>query len=279
MDPIFIQIGPLTIRWYGLLLTLAIFLGYHLAERIVKARGHDPEQFSRAAFWAVVAGVVGARAVYVLTSWPEFAADPLRALYVWEGGLSFHGAILGGILAFLSFYWRERTPLWDYLDAAVPGVALGVIAGRIGNLMNGSDTVGRLTSLPIGFTWPEWATGFPGICTATGKLAFGYCPGEVVRGPVHLAQVYGALVGVLLLVASYFWLRAKKPPGYVFWQFVFWYSLLRSVIEEPFRLNPLWVKVYENPELGIGLLTATQLVSIPLILLSGYMLFRYRRQG
>jgi len=60
MDPIFIEIGPITIRWYGLLITAAIFAGFYIAERIVKARGHDPEQFSRVAFWAVVFGVVGA---------------------------------------------------------------------------------------------------------------------------------------------------------------------------------------------------------------------------
>jgi len=277
MDPIFIQIGPLTVRWYGVLITLAIFIGYEIAERIVRMRGLDPERFSRVATWAVFGGVVGARAVYVLTNLGDFAQDPLRALYIWEGGLSFHGGILGGILVFLYYYWKERIPIYDYLDAAVPGVALGIIAGRIGNLMNGSDTVGRLTSLPVGFTWPEWAEGFPGICTATGDLAFGFCAGEVVRGPVHLTQIYGALIGLVLLVASYFWLKAKKPSGYAFWQFVFWYSLLRSLLEEPFRINPLWLPVYENPELGIGFFTATQLVSIPLILLSGYMLLRYRR--
>ncbi len=279
MDPVFIHIGPLTIRWYGLLLTLAIFAGYTIAERIVRARGHDPEQFSRAAFWAVLAGVVGARAVYVLTSWPDFAGEPIRVLRIWEGGLSFHGAILGGLLAFLYFWRREGIPLYDYLDAAVPGVSLGIIAGRIGNLMNGSDTAGRLTQLPIGFTWPDWAVGFPGICTANGTLAYGPCPGEVVRGPVHLTQLYGALVGVILLVLAFRWLRSNRPPGYTFWQFVFWYSLLRSTLEEPFRLNPLWLKLYENPEAGVGLLTATQLVSIPLILLSGYMLLRYRRKA
>ncbi len=274
MDPIFVQFGPLTIRWYGLLLTLAIFAGYAIAERIVKERGHDVELFGRAAFWAVVFGVVGARLVYVVTSWPQFAGDPGRILAIWQGGLAFHGAILGGVAAFYYFYRRYRAPIYDYLDAAIPGVALGVVAGRLGNLMNGSDTVGRLTSLPIGFTWPDWASGFPGICTATGDLAFGPCAGAVVRGPVHLTQIYGALIGVVLFFLALRWLAARKPPGYVFWQFVLWYSLLRSVFEEPFRLNPLWWPVYLNEKLGIGFFTATQLVSIPLILLAGYMLRR-----
>ncbi len=272
-----IQIGPLAVRWYGFLLTLAVFLGYTLALRRIRAWDLDPEAFERAAFWAVVFGVVGARLGYVLTSPGPFLQNPLEILYVWHGGLSFHGAILGGALAFYYFYRRYSYPLWSYLDAATPGVALGIIAGRIGNLMNGSDTVGRLTSLPIGFIWPEWATGFPGVCPGIDDISQIWQCTELLRGPVHLTQVYGALVGLILLPLSYRWLRrAKERPGYAFWKFVLWYSVLRFGIEEPFRLNPLWLPVYRNDELGIGLFTATQVISLPLILLALYML---RRQG
>jgi Prolipoprotein diacylglyceryltransferase len=164
MNPTMIQIGPLRIQWYGFLLTLAIFIGFELAKRRLKVWGFDPEKFETVAFFAVVFGVVGARLGYVLTSPGYFLENPVEILYIWHGGLSFHGAILGGALVFLYYYKKKGHPLWPYLDAATPGVALGIIAGRIGNLMNGSDTVGRLTTLPIGFTWPEWAKGFPGIC-------------------------------------------------------------------------------------------------------------------
>lgn len=96
MDPVMVQIGPLAIRWYGVLLTLAIFLGYELARRRLRAWGWDLEPFERVVFWAVVFGVVGARLGYVLTSPGYFLENPLGALYIWHGGLSFHGAILGG---------------------------------------------------------------------------------------------------------------------------------------------------------------------------------------
>ena len=138
MDPILIQIGPLTIRWYGFLLTLAIFVAFELAKRRIKAWGLDAERFEAAAFWAVVFGVVGARLFYVLTSWKEFAPNPVSALYIWQGGLSFHGAVLFGALVFYYYHRRYGLPLYPYLDAATPGVALGIVAGRIGNLMNGS---------------------------------------------------------------------------------------------------------------------------------------------
>ncbi len=278
MHPIMIQIGPLTVRWYGFLITLAIFIGYFLARRYVARKGYDPDKFEEAIFWAVVAGVIGARLVYVLTSWGEFAHDPVRILYIWQGGLAFHGAILGGLIPLVWLAKKHGVPVYVYLDATLPGIALGIIGGRIGNLMNGSDTVGRLTNLPLGYTWPAWARGFPGICSSTGQLAWGFCNGEVLRGPVHLTQLYGAAIGLVLLVLSFYWWKQNHKPGWAFWNFVLWYSLLRSLLEEPFRLNPLWWPVYVNRELGIGFFTATQLVSIPLIILALYMLWRIRRE-
>ncbi len=279
MNPTMIQIGPLRIQWYGFLLTLAIFIGFELAKRRLKVWGFDPEKFETVAFFAVVFGVVGARLGYVLTSPGYFLENPVEILYIWHGGLSFHGAILGGALVFLYYYKKKGHPLWPYLDAATPGVALGIIAGRIGNLMNGSDTVGRLTTLPIGFTWPEWAKGFPGICPGIDDISQVYRCEELLRGPVHLTQIYGALVGLILLPLSFYWLRKKPFYGYAFWQFLLWYSVLRSLLEEPFRLNPLWLPVYRNDELGIGLFTATQVISLPLVLLSLYMLRRLGAQA
>ncbi len=279
MDPIMIEIGPLVIRWYGFLITAAIFIGYFLARRYVAAKGYDPDQFEEAVFWSVIAGVIGARLVYVLTSWGGFADNPISALYIWQGGLAFHGGMLGGLIPMVYFARKHGVPPYVYLDAALPGVALGIIGGRLGNLMNGSDTVGRLTDWAVGYTWPDWAAGFPGICTTTGKLAWGICSGEVVRGPVHLTQIYGVLIGLVLLGLVFYWWKQNRPPGWAFWNFVLWYSLLRSLVEEPFRLNPLWWPVYVNERAGIGFFTATQLASIPLIALALYMLWRMNRAG
>jgi phosphatidylglycerol:prolipoprotein diacylglycerol transferase len=121
MNPTMIQIGPLRIQWYGFLLTLAIFIGFELAKRRLKAWGFDPEKFETVAFWAVVFGVVGARLGYVLTSPGYFLENPVEILYIWHGGLSFHGAILGGALVFLYHHKKKGYPLWPYLDAATPG--------------------------------------------------------------------------------------------------------------------------------------------------------------
>jgi len=277
MDAAGIKLGPLSISWHGLLIVLAIFVGIEIAKRLLKRWGHDPQGFEQAVFWAVVWGVVGARLLYVITSPQAFIANPMSILEVWRGGLSFHGGMIGGLLAFLYFHKRRQLPFYPYLEATLPGVALGIIGGRIGNYLSGWDSAGRLTTLPIGYTFPPGSM-FPGICTSTFDLAYGACAGTVVRGPVHLTQIYGAAIGLVLLLALWLWLRPGRPYGYAFWQFVLWYSLLRWVFEEPFRLNPLWVRVYENTSLGIGFLTATQIFTLPLIVLAIWMLWRLRRK-
>jgi phosphatidylglycerol:prolipoprotein diacylglycerol transferase len=177
-----------------------------------------------------------------------------------------------------------------------PVGALGIIGGRLGNFMNGSDTTGRLTGWPVGFTWPEpgtntlgafgrlvfgenlW-TGYPGTCSLGSSVPFSRClevGGEIVRGPVHLTQIYGALIGVILIPILVWAFSKSRVSGTVFWQFVLWYSVLRSVIEEPFRDNPLYWNVFLSEgldALGIGLFTLTQLVSAVLILIAAYLLF------
>lgn len=279
MSPILFKLGGLEIRWYGLFLVLAIFAGFEIAKRLVKSWGYNPERFEQVTFWAVIWGVIGARVLYVLTSPAEFNANPIEAFYIWKGGLSFHGAILGGILPYIYAYYRHKIPVWAYLDAVVPGIALGIIAGRLGNIMNGSDTVGRLTNWAVGFTWPTWATGFPGVCKGINDISEVYrcSAGTLVRGPVHFTQAYGVIIGIILLVLAFVWLRQNRAYGYVFWQFVLWYSVLRAGLEETFRLNPLWIKTYLNEQAGIGFFTATQIISIPLIIVAIVMLARWKR--
>lgn len=295
MDPIMIELGPLQVRWYGFLIALAIFLGAWWATRLARERALDAEKFLDMVIYLVIGGIIGARLVYVLTSPAAYfgpGGNPVAALYLWEGGLSFHGAV-GGVLLALWLYARlTKLNMWAYLDIMMPTAALGIMGGRIGNFMNGTDTSGRLTEWPIGFTWPEpgtatlgavgrflfgenmW-TGFPGVCSEGSYIPLWQCTGEIVRGPVHLTQFYGFLVGFLLLFIIVWALRRSATPGYVFWQFVLWYSVLRFTIEEPFRDNPLFWNVYLADGLdqpGIGLFTLTQLFSIPLILIALYML-------
>ena len=283
MDPIMVQIGPIAIRWYGFLIAMGVLLGSMWALRAAPKRGVDPDKLLDAAPWLVVGGIIGARLVYVLTSPGAYfgpLGNPADAFKIWLGGLSIHGGVLGVLLA-LWYHSRKRDySLWAAMDVLTPVGAFGIIGGRVGNFMNGSDTGGRLTDWALGFTWPE-----PGTPTlgAFGRLVFGeplwlYAPPVCQRVPagepcvVHLTPLYGVIVGVLLVGVIAWALNRSRVPGFVFWHFVLWYSLLRSVLEEPFRDNPLVWNVYENASAGVGLFTLTQLASIPLILVALYFL-------
>ncbi len=285
MDPIMVQIGPLAIRWYGVLIAAGVLIGSLWAVRLAPKRGVDPDKLLDAAPLLVLAGIVGARLVYVLTSPSAFfgpGGNPIDAFKVWQGGISIHGGIIGIMIA-LYFYARARDMnMWAALDVMSIIGALGIIGGRIGNFMNGTDTGGRLTDLPIAFTWPE-----PGTPTfgEFGRIVFGeplwlYAPPACSSVPpgdpcqVHLTPLYGAIIGVLLIFVIMWALRRSRVPGFVFWHFVLWYSVLRSVLEEPFRDNPLAWPVYLNESAGIGLFTLTQLVSVPIILIALFLLLR-----
>lgn len=283
MDPVMFDLGFIQIRWYGFLIALGVLIGSIWATRAAEKRGLDPEKLLDMAVWLVIAGIVGARLVYVLTSPSAFfgpGGNPLSALYVWQGGISIHGGILGIMLATWIYCRIHDLNMWAYLDTMIPVGALGVIGGRIGNFMNGTDTGGRLTSLPIGFNYPAEGTPTFG---QFGKIIFGeplwaYKPPVCTSIPagdpciVHNTPLYGVIIGILLIFVCIWALRRSKTPGFAFWQFILWYSILRSLLEEPFRDNPLSWNVFENTTIGIGFFTLTQLASIPIILIAIYLL-------
>ena len=291
MNPVFLNIGGFTIAWYGVLITLGIVAGVWVGTRLARQRGLNVDLFNDMILWMIVWGLVGARLVFVLTSWNQFSGIPfprvlLDIVNLRAGGISIHGGLIGGILTIIYFARRYRFDFFRYADLAVPGVAFGVIGGRIGNIMNGTDTVGRVTGWPIGFHWPASARAFhEGMCVPNPNPDLDlskYCQtigGQVVMtAPVHFTQMYGVIIGIILSVAAYYWLRSRKS-GWAFWQFWLWYSILRAGWEETFRLNPLFPKAYLNQGLnapGIGLFTETHLISIPLIIVSIYMLWRLR---
>ncbi len=294
-------LGGFSIAWYGVLITMGVMIGAVLATRIAERRGLNTNLLSDMVFWSVVWGVIGARLGYVLTSPSNFRFTSQDTIFSWlgkignirEGGLSIHGGVILGVIVLLYYARRYRINFYQYVDLYAPGLALGIIGGRLGNFFNGADTIGRLTTLPIGWTFPDissdilgifqadrnWA-GMPGLC----KLPSGevivtpICQvAETIRGPVHLTQVYGIFIGVILLIAIFYWLRSRRP-GWVFWNTLLWYSVMRAGVEETFRLNPLSWKVYENTDIGIGFFTTTQLFSIPLIIICIVMLQRIKNQ-
>jgi phosphatidylglycerol:prolipoprotein diacylglycerol transferase len=238
----------LHIRWYSVFMVVSILLGLTYLLREGERRGYDPDMLSDVALWMIVGGVVGARLGFVLFNEPSwFLHDWGQIARIWTGGLSWHGAVAGGIAgAWLRLRRQKagRLPLEELLDLAVPGLAIGIVLVRFGNVFN-HEVLGRPTAYFPGGRWP--------------------------------AQFVGAAIGAVLLV-RYFRLRRTRPPvGVPFWSTVFWYSVLRGVFEETVRQSPLLLLHMEIPRLGIGFLTVLQ-VFTPFILVATALLWRRAAQ-
>jgi len=142
-----IHIGPLAIRWYGVLIAAAVLLGTLLAQREAVRRREDPDQLLNVIVLAVLAALLGARLYYVAFNWPYYSLHPAKILAVWEGGLAIHGGLIAGGLAILLYGRSKRLPFLTYLDIMVPSLGLGQAIGRWGNFFN-QEAFGTPTDLP-----------------------------------------------------------------------------------------------------------------------------------
>lgn len=264
MDPIAFTIpihlgnfGPIEIRWYGIMMATSMLVGAFIAAKLLRRIGRDGDKVWDGLFWIILAGVFGARLVYVLTSWSGFAADPWEMFKVWHGGLSFHGGIIAGLLATYFYFQNKGIPFIEVMDAFAPGVSLGIVLVRIGNYMNGDI---------LGYKWDgPWAMNFP-----FDQYHFMNPDAIVYRHPTEL---YGLLVGLIcVLVSMVNWIETYEtkrfPVGTAYIGFIFTYSLARSIIEDPFRDVSLPWPVTDPAVAGFGLFTSSHIASFFLILLS-----------
>lgn len=243
-NPIAFSIGPLEVRWYGIMMALSFLFGIWYLVRRGVGRGLNEDALFNLGLLVMVAGIVGARLGFVLANYPEwFVQDPLQILKIWEGGLAWHGGLLGGGLAGWWYIRRQRMDFSLIADLAVPGLALGYALIRVANIAN-QEVLGRMTD-----------------------FAFGRWPAQPI-----------ASVICLILFARYFYAEAKKPPaGYQFWSYIFYQQLGRGLVEETVRDNPLiWIG-YVVPHWGLGFFTIVQLLTPPIMLLA-YLMMRWSRK-
>ena len=153
IDPIIFSVGHFMIRWYSVIVLLAILVGVWLTAREAARKGFKKEDIYDGALWVVLGGLIGARIFHVLDHWSDmFAADPIRALYIWEGGLAIWGGVIGGLIALGILAWRRGWRLPRLLDAAAPGVVLAQAIGRVACIITG-DAMGKPTTGPFGFAY------------------------------------------------------------------------------------------------------------------------------
>jgi prolipoprotein diacylglyceryl transferase len=142
-----IELGPVPLHMYGLMLAIGVLVAVKVAEVRWVRRGHPAKDFNDIVVWVVIAGVIGARVYHVITDYQLFDDDPVKALRIWEGGLSIWGAVIGGAIAATVLARRRNLDLGDLLDSIAPGLAFAQSIGRWGNWFN-QELFGGPTTLP-----------------------------------------------------------------------------------------------------------------------------------
>jgi phosphatidylglycerol:prolipoprotein diacylglycerol transferase len=216
MHPTLVRIGPVDIRFYGLMYVIAIVVGIILLRREIPRKQIDMtwDDIISLAFWTVIGGIVGARLYYVIFMWRSFySQNPLEIFAIWHGGLAIHGGIIGGAGAIYLYARVRKLGFLDLLDAVTPMLALGQAFGRFGNFMNG-DAHGLPTSLPWGVVFPP------------GSVAGDEFPGQPLH-PVMLYELVLNLVSFFIL-----WKLRKKnhKSGFIFALYLLNYGVIRFFV-------------------------------------------------
>ena len=206
-------IGPLQIHSYGTMLMLGFLAGILLSRREARRLGLSPDLPLDLGVWVLIAAIVFARGLFVAMNWSDYAPRPLEVIYLWrEGGLSFHGGLLGGVIATLLFARARRLPFWTLADMLTPGLALGYGIARFGCFLNGC-CYGSPTSLPWGVRFPV------------------YPDSQITTEPSHPTQIYSAL-GSFLILAILLRVRGRLAVrGQLFLLYLMLYAFLRAGVE------------------------------------------------
>ena len=245
-----LHIGPLAVSPHGIGTAVGFLAGARLLLPATRARGIDDELVYRLLTRAIIAALIGARLAYVLNHLDRYRDTPLEALRVWEGGASLLGGITCAILAALPEMRRNRLDFWSVIDAAAPGLALGIAIGRVGDLIV-ADHLGKPTEFFLGYRCTGADTSSP--CVAP------------VGQSVHQPALYD-FFSVLVLLGVLLWLRRRSlTVGSLFLVFVAWYGTGR-VIEDFFRIDETH---------GLGL-TASQWFSLLAVVMAVGMLVTQR---
>ncbi|MBV8560412.1 MAG: prolipoprotein diacylglyceryl transferase [Acidimicrobiia bacterium] len=254
-----VKIGPLTISPHGVGIAVGFLCGARLMLPEANRKGIRDDQVYSLLTRAAIGAIVGARLAYVINHASAYSS-PLEIFKVWHGGISLLGGFAGAILLALPKMRSERLSFWKVMDAAAPGMALGVIIGRIGDLIV-ADHLGKRTSFFLGYKCPPLSVNTASPCNGTG-LQTGNIPGIVV----HQTALYD-FVSTIFLLLFLLWLRRRREwyDGFLIFVFGAWYGAMR-IVEDFLR--------EDVRHLG---LTGSQWSSIVLVGVCLWLLLFYRR--
>lgn len=252
IDPVFLKLGPLEFRWYGLMYICGFIAAYFIILSGVKKKrvALAKDDVADLIITGALGVIMGGRLWYILFyNLSYYISHPVKLFAIWEGGMSFHGGLAGAIVAGLYFIRKHKISFYSLADIGFLAAPVGLGLGRIGNFING-ELYGRVTDVP-------WGIVFPG--------GGGH--------PRHPSQLYEAfLEGPLMFLILFAISRKIRQEGVVFWSFISLYGLLRLLVE-----------FMREPDAQIGYLFGTfsmgQLQSLPMFLLGGGMVLYSLRHG
>lgn len=273
IDPIAVAVGPVAIHWYGIMYAVAFGVGWWLGLRRVRA-GRLPvseQAYSDLTFYAMLGVVLGGRIGYIFFyNFANVLADPLSAFKVWEGGMSFHGGLLGVMTAVAVWSWKNKLHVFDTMDFIAPLVPPGLGFGRLGNFIGG-ELWGRQTDVPWAFVFPNSLPAQYSELSADALQKL-HATGALEAYARHPSQLYQFVLEGVVMFAVLWWFSSKPRPRYaVSGMFALLYGVFRFAVE-----------FVRQPDAQLGFLafdwlTMGQLLSLPLIAVGLFLLWLSRR--
>lgn len=247
IDPIAFKLGPLSVRWYGIIIGAAIALGLYLVIREGNKRGLPKDTFPDLLIWAIPISIISARIYYVAFEWPYYSANPADIIKIWNGGIAIHGGLLGAILTGIVFSYKKKISFWKLADIAAPSILLGQAIGRWGNFINQEahgEPVSRgfLESIQI----PKFI------------INQMYIDGQYFH-PTFLYESIWNIIGVAVLIMLR---NSAIKRGELFLSYLIWYSVGRFFIEG-MRTDSLML----TSSLRIAQLMSIILIAVSLIII------------
>jgi phosphatidylglycerol:prolipoprotein diacylglycerol transferase len=254
MFPRLLEIGPITLYSYGLLLAAAYLAGLQLALVRARARHLDSSRVMDLGIWIIISALAGAKLLLLVIDFDTFARNPRELLSLAQSGGVFYGGLILAVLVAFWYMRRHRMPLWTTCDVFAPGIALGHVIGRVGCFLAGCCW-GKPTNV-------SWGVVF------TNQFAHDNV-GTPLNVPLHPTQLYEAAAeGLILMGLLWFERRGRAFPGRTFWSYLLLYGVTRFIIEF-FRGDPRGTVVFD--------LSTSQFISMILVPLSLLMLWRLSR--
>jgi phosphatidylglycerol---prolipoprotein diacylglyceryl transferase len=254
MYPRLLELGPLTLYSYGLLLALAYLLGLQLALVRARARGMDGGRVMDLGIWIIISALVGAKLLLLIVEFDTFRQNPRELLSLAQSGGVFYGGLILAVVVAFWYLWKHRMPLWATCDVFAPGIALGHVIGRLGCFLAGCCW-GKETTVP-------WAVVFTDPFAAANV-------GTPLNQHLHPTQLYESGAELLILIGILLFEKKGRPfPGRTFWGYMLAYAISRFIIE-----------IYRGDPRGMVYgLSTSQFISVLLVPISLVMLWRLSRQ-